>query len=328
MAIAMRMIDLYFVRPRRQDIQAQQNNKKSDNHVDTTKSKSSPLMWDSIQLNAELWSPLRKISSTHVSSYDATKPGLIPLRQLLKQVGLYLLISDLTIFLASRFTLQDLPSLSLIQYGLFLCLFGFIHFAVLLLYNLVAVTWSLATGHRVDPEEWILISKPLPYFAKTPAEFWALWHSLFRTIWVDLGFLPAQNFAKRHLGPDRLGPQLARVVRLSLPVMAVFTLSGILHGYVVLATWRENPWSQVVYFLIQGVVVILTKAIEQSAFGLILQKKYHQGTHLQRTLMKISGILLTWCLHIITAPFFLHPYLQNEIWLTVTKGSVLWNLFG
>ena len=151
---------------------------------------------------------------------------------------------------------------------------------------------------------------------------------MFRTIWVDLAFLPVQAFTKRHLGPARLGPRLAKAVQLSLPVLAVFILSGILHGYVVLTTWRESPWSQVVYFLIQGVAVILTKAIEQSPFGSWLQSRYHHGSRFQRAAITTAGIVLTWCLHIVSAPFFLHPYLENEIWLSVVNGSVLWHLFG
>ncbi|KAF8923243.1 hypothetical protein BGZ52_010071, partial [Haplosporangium bisporale] len=62
-----------------------------------------------------------------------------------------------------------------------------------------------------------------------------------------------------------------------LPVMAVFGLSGILHGYVVFAVWRESPWAQIMYFLLQGIAVVVSKAIEQSSFGSMIQLRYRQG---------------------------------------------------
>ncbi|KAG0040842.1 hypothetical protein BGZ82_007864 [Podila clonocystis] len=334
-AFGMRMFDLYFLRPRRvreaKKTTTTALQKKNDSvlskEATTQEEKLGPLMWTMAQLRAELWAPIRRVSSTHVP-YDSNKPGLIPVAALIKQVAGYILISDVTIYIASRFCLADLHNLSTVQYGLFMGLFGFIHFSVLLIYNFVAIGWSLATGESVDPEEWTMITKPLPYFAVTPSEFWGLWHTMFRAIWVDLGFLPVQRFAKEHLGPDRVGPGLAQAARLALPVMAVFGLSGLLHGYVVFTVWRESPWSQVMYFLLQGVAVVVSKAIEQSSFGSMIKQRYLQGSTVQRAAMRAVGIVLVWCLHIVTAPFFLHAFLENEVWLSVVKGSVLWRLFG
>ncbi|KAI9238114.1 MAG: hypothetical protein BYD32DRAFT_436022 [Podila humilis] len=326
-AFGMRMVDLFLLRPRDTTAMKKKNDSDlSQNETATSEGKRGPLMWTVAQLRTELWSPVRRVISTH--PYDSNKPGLIPAVNLIKQVAVYILVSDVCIFTASRFSLADLRNLSTIQYGLFLCLFGFIHFSVLLIYNFVAIGWSLATGKSVDPEEWTLISKPLPYFAATPSEFWGRWHSMFRTIWVDLGYLPAARFAKEHLGPDRVGPGVAKAARLGLPVMAVFGLSGILHGYVVFAVWRESPWAQIMYFLLQGIAVVVSKAIEQSSFGSMIQLRYRQGSTVQRAALRAVGIVLVGCLHIFTAPFFLHAFLENEIWLAVVKGSVLCRLFG
>ncbi|KAG0084665.1 hypothetical protein BGZ93_006803 [Podila epicladia] len=334
-AFGMRMFDLYFLRPRREAKKTttrtalkKKNDSELSNEIAAHEEKRSPLMWTMTQLRAELWAPIRRVPSTHIPPYDSNKSGLIPVTALIKQVVCYIIISDVTIFIVSRFSLADLRNLSTVQYGLFMCLFGFIHFSVLLLVNIVAIVWSLATGESVDPEEWTMITKPLPYLAVTPSEFWGLWHTMFRAIWVDLGFLPVQRFAKEHLGPDRVGTGLAKAARLALPVMAVFCLSGLLHGYVVFAVWRESPWSQVMYFLLQGVAVVISKAIEQSPFGSMITQKYVHGSTAQRAVLRAVGIVLVWCLHIATAPFFLHAFLENEVWLSVVKGSVLWRLFG
>lgn len=330
-AFGMRMVDLFFLRPRA-DTTATAMQKKNDSDLTqkettTSEEKRGSLMWTVAQLRTELWSPVRRVASSH-TPYDSNKPGLIPLMDLVKQFAVYILISDICIFTASRFSLADLRSMSTIQYGLFLSLFGFIHFSILLLYNFVAIVWSLATGESVDPEEWTMISKPLPYFAVTPSEFWGLWHSMFRTIWVDLGFLPVERFAKQHLRPDRVGSGVAKAARLGLPVMAVFGLSGLLHGYVVFAVWHESPLAQIMYFLLQGVAVVVSKAIERSSFGSAIQLRYREGSTIQRAALRAVGIVLVWCLHIFTAPFFLHAFLENEVWLTCVKGSVLWRLFG
>ncbi|KAF9319652.1 hypothetical protein BG003_008608 [Podila horticola] len=330
-AIGMRMFDLYFLRPRREatnTIALSALQKKNDSDLSkeaiAREEKRGRLMWTMTQLRTELWAPIRRISSP----YDSNKPGLIPVSVLIKQAAIYVLISDVTIYIASRFSLADLRDLPTVQYGLFLGLFGFIHFSVLLLFIFVAIGWSLTTGKSVDPEEWTMITKPLPYFAVAPSEFWGLWHTIFRAIWVDLGFLPVQRFAEKHLGPDRVGLRLAKAAKLALPVMAVFGLSGLLHGYVVFTVWRESPWSQVMYFMLQGVAVVVSKAIEQSSFGFMIKKRYRQGSTTQRTALRAVGIVLVWCLHIFTAPFFLHAFLENEVWLSVVKGSILCRLFG
>ncbi|KAG0335006.1 hypothetical protein BG004_000183, partial [Podila humilis] len=323
---SMRMFDLFFVRPARSHAATAQLKKKdgeeSKDHIKT--STNQPLVWNRIQLRAELWAPVRRVSSIHIPAYDPNKPGLIPVKRLIKRAILYILITDVVIFSASRFRVTDIRAMSTAPFCLFMCLFGFIHFSILLLVYLVAIGWSLATGQSIDPQEWTLLVKPMPYFAATPVEFWSRWHSTFRTTWVELGFLPVQSWTKEHLGPDRVGTNLAQLARLGLPVMAVFALSGLLHGGVVLAVWDESPWAQMAYFLTQGVAVVVTRATEMSSVGAMIRERYEHGSQAQRMAIRAKQILAApLLLTLLLLPLlYTCPYQLIHVALTVTSAGV------
>lgn len=219
--------------------------------------------------------------------------------------------------------------MDLIPYALTMVAVGiFIVAHILWICVTVALIYTVVTGRPVDSSEWQMLSNKLPCFALTPAELWVNWQTLFRYLWVDLGFLPMQRFCDKQLGPRRVGRRFALMAREVLPVLAVFALSAGLHAYTVYAVWREPVWSQLFYFMTQGVAVVLTKAVERSWFGIMIRQAYGKGTRPVRWGLQCLGLLMMALYHTITLPVFMEPYKRYEMWKEIKERSILWWIFG
>ncbi|KAF9960861.1 hypothetical protein BGZ72_005697 [Mortierella alpina] len=286
------------------------------------------LNWDKDRLIMEMWSPLRKFSANTGSGSSAPSSYMRWQDLILWSITSSAVI-DVQLYLFSHYTPADVDTFPTWQYAIFVFGAGtYITASILLVYVTAAMAYSIGTGKKIDTSEWTLLKSKLPCLALTPKEFWNNWHTLFRYLWVDLGFLPVQRACKRYLTPNRVGPRFARISREVFPVLAVFGLSGIMHGYIVYAVWRESVWSQVSYFMIQGVGVIVTTAVERSIIGNQVRRAYDVGGPVVRLCMKVVAILLMILYHAATSPFFVYPYQKNGLWLDMKKGSILWWLFG
>lgn len=336
-ATSTRLLDLYYVQPwtrvpsryylrsLRDTARSKKSddNKKKDTDIkvkDLQHYQNEPLMWDMHRFKIELWSPVRIVSFKEpIPNTDTRNKRLWTFSQLSGYCLVYSLLLDMVLFLLSKFSVADVQDLPLFQYGLFVASGGaFIVYFILSVFYTLASIWTYATGRRADPQEWTMLDHYLPCFAVSPADFWNNWQQLFRYIWVDLGFLPVQRWS-RHMTP---------IAQECLPLMSVFTLSGILHAYLVVAAWRESLWSQVVYFWIQGVAVILTKTLERSLPGRYLRHYYANGPVVVRWSLHVGGMMVTLAFHVMTVPLFMDPYLKNGIWLDVKERSVLWWMYG
>lgn len=347
-ATSTRFFDLYYVQPwtrvssryylrSLRDIASR--SKKSDGSMEKIKAvieskdencQQEPLMWDMHRFKIELWSPVRIVSFKEpIPNTDTRNKRLWTLSQLFGYCLVYSLILDMVLFQLSKFSVADVQNLTLFQYGLFVAGGGaFIVYFILSVFYTITSVWSYATGRLADPHEWTMLEHYLPCFAVSPADFWNNWQTLFRYIWVDLGHLPVQRWSRQNLTPERVGVPVARLAQECLPLMSVFTLSGILHAYTVVAIWREPVWSQIVYFWIQGVAVVLTKALERSLPGRNVRHYYANGPAIVGWSLHLVGMLATLAFHVLTIPFFMDPYLKNGMWLEVKERSVLWWMYG
>ncbi|KAF9906327.1 hypothetical protein BX616_000755 [Lobosporangium transversale] len=279
------------------------------------------LMWDMDRLKMELWFPFRRFSS-HPGGKWLRWQDLVPVS------FVYNLILDYDIYYISQYTSDGLDQLPILHYGLCMSAIGiFIMIHLLWIYVTVAMIYSMCTGRRLSTKEWSMLENRLPCFALTPVDFWRNWQTVFRYLWVDLGFLPVQRYCKQHLGPDRLGHAFAKVLRQALPALSVFALSAILRAYIVYAVWREPIWSQLLYFTLQGIAVVLTRTVEMTPVGAWIKDTYNKGGRSSRWIWTALGLSMMAFFHTLTLPFFVHPYKTHNIWLPLRQRSVLWWMF-
>ncbi|KAG9070611.1 hypothetical protein KI688_008149 [Linnemannia hyalina] len=282
-----------------------------------------PFHWDKDRFQGELWSPMRKQTGK-------TSPPTIGYswKDLLPSFLVYFTIFDSITYFMSFYTASEMLSSPTLEYGLMVfAVCSFVIFYIRTTVSLTAIVYSASTGSRADPREWTMLDTKLPLFAYSPTDFWINWQTLFRYIWVDLGFNPVQRWCRKHLGPERLGRRGSQLAREILPVYAVFFLSGAMHAYIVYALWREPIWSQVAYFMIQATGVVISKAIERSPVGRAIQRTYNGGSPMKQCVMRGGGILVMMVYHLVTAPFFIYPYQKQGMWLDIKQMSALVRTF-
>ncbi|KAG0040843.1 hypothetical protein BGZ82_007865 [Podila clonocystis] len=337
-ATATRFFDLYYVQPWTRvpsryylrSLRDASRSKKSDDSTEKYKAKTEfkdehyqqeSLTWDMHRFKIELWSPVRIVSFKEPApNTNARNKRMWTFSQLFGYCLVYSVILDIVLFQLSKFSVADVQNFLLFQHCLFVAGAGaFIVYFILSVFYTIASAWSYVTGQPADPHEWTMLGHYLPCFAVSPADFWNNWQTLFRYIWVDLGFLPVQRWSRGHLTPERVGVPMARLAQECLPLLSVFTLSGILHAYTVVAIWREPVWSQIVYFWIQGVAVILTKALERSLPGRYVRHYYANGPAIVGWSLHLIGMLATLAFHVLTVPFFMDPYLKGGMWLELKE---------
>ncbi|KAF8985528.1 hypothetical protein BGZ46_003817 [Entomortierella lignicola] len=330
-AVSTRMLDLYFVQPwtgipSRYCLQYVDEAARSKKELDNPSNVDTFLNWDMERFKLEMWAPLRKFSAK--KNLKMASAGL-RWQDLILVNLVYNFVLDFDIYYMSFYTAEDLESMALPQYGLCMIAVGvFIMMHILWIYVTIAMIYSMTTGRRIDTSEWTMLENRLPCFALTPSEFWINWQTLFRYLWVDLAFLPMQRMCKKYLRPELVGSGIANLANQALPVIAVFTLSGILHAYVVYSVWREPVWSQMFYFLTQAVAVVLSKFVERSALGIMIKEKYNKGGLLVRICLQGLGFFIMLCHHTLTLPFFMEPYKRHEMWLDLRPRSILWWIYG
>lgn len=280
--------------------------------------------WDSERLQQELWSPLRRQNGKKSPpSVGRTWIDLLP------PFLFYYTVFDSIIYFLSFYTPEEVMSAPTLEYGFIVSVVcSYVYNNLRATVFMQAVMYCAMTGNRADPQEWTMLDTKLPLFAYSPTEFWINWHTLFRYVWVDLGFNPVKRFCIKHLGPERLGRRGSQWAREILPVYAVFFLSGAMHGYIVYALWRQNGWSQMAYFMIQATGVVISKAIERSFIGKAIQRAYEGGSSTKQFVMKGVGVLLMLVSHMATAPFFVSAYEKQGMWLEVKGISFTLRIFG
>lgn len=92
-----------------------------------------------------------------------------------------------------------------------------------------------------------------PYFSKTMPEFWRRWHASLGTWFKDYVFYPfsiSDISLKLNKGArNKFGNEVGRIVAASMPILVVWSLTGIWHG----AEWKYVAWG-----LFHGTLIILS----------------------------------------------------------------------
>lgn len=92
-----------------------------------------------------------------------------------------------------------------------------------------------------------------PYFSKTMPEFWRRWHASLGSWFKDYVFYPF-SISKISLdlnknARNRFGNEVGRIVSASMPILVVWSLTGIWHG---------SEWKYVAWGLFHGMLIILS----------------------------------------------------------------------
>lgn len=92
-----------------------------------------------------------------------------------------------------------------------------------------------------------------PYFSKTMPEFWRRWHASLGTWFKDYVFYPFSisdiSLKLNKNARNKLGNEAGRIVAASMPILVVWSLTGIWHG----AEWKYVAWG-----LFHGMLIILS----------------------------------------------------------------------
>ncbi|MGO9115677.1 MAG: MBOAT family O-acyltransferase [Thermoguttaceae bacterium] len=108
-------------------------------------------------------------------------------------------------------------------------------FAVTIVVNTAASVWRLLGGTALDPMDH-------PAMARTPADFWRRWNRPAQQFFYEYAFLPTGGMRNSIRG-----------------TLCAFAVSGLVHEYVFgIATGYIHGW-QILYFMLQGVAVAMTK---------------------------------------------------------------------
>ncbi|KAG0228147.1 hypothetical protein BGW42_002354 [Actinomortierella wolfii] len=286
-------------------------------------------MWDKERLKTELWASVRKLPNVGQGNKDDSS---MPMTAILPCAMIYIVIGDIILLNITDASITDVDQLNpTIRRVVYACIGGAtIALMMLYFFYLVLFSWAALTRQRTfRPSEWTMTTHRFPLFATDPADFWSQWHTLFKYIWVDFAYFPLRRFAQIYLGESRTGSKfLSKALELILPILGVFCLSGIAHGFCVWATWRESPWSQWNYFMLQACAVIATKAFQQTPPGRRWCRYYHTCSEQQRKRIDLVGMTAMIGYHILTSPPFIEPYARHEVWLGHRARSILWHLFG
>ncbi|MBQ9983240.1 MAG: MBOAT family protein [Lachnospiraceae bacterium] len=92
-----------------------------------------------------------------------------------------------------------------------------------------------------------------PYFSKTMPEFWRRWHASLGSWFKDYVFYPFSisdiSLKLNKNARNKLGNEAGRIIAASMPILVVWSLTGIWHG----AEWKYVAWG-----LFHGMLIILS----------------------------------------------------------------------
>jgi hypothetical protein len=129
-----------------------------------------------------------------------------------------------------------------------------------------------------------------PYLSESPRELWSIrWHQMFHEIFVELGYKPACYLLSSF--PDKLQKLFG--------VLASFTISGILHEYILYSSSRYFTLEQFTYFLFNAIILIIWESF--MTFKLDKDQKF-----------RIRNSLFMTALVFFTLPWFIEPYVRCE----------------
>ncbi|CAG8518551.1 9798_t:CDS:1 [Paraglomus brasilianum] len=269
-------------------------------------------------LKAELWQPIRYRSTEKQKSENGenhqsngtNENMIVSSFTLLPSAFLLLFLSDCINYLFHQFTAHKILSLSSIE--LFIMnLIGGIYICTILegTSRLGAFAWTLINNRGViDKSVW----KPLfrhPYLSTSLSDLWSVrWHQTFRVLWMSLAYVPLRQLIRQKLRPwltknnNSKTSTVADMMELAIPAIGVFAISGLIHEYIVWATFYPQwiPGQMMVFFVSQAIGVIIEKIYQRLTPGL--------------SLPVWMGRLWILLFLYFTSPYFFEPFYKAEAW--------------
>ncbi|CAI2171777.1 4879_t:CDS:1 [Funneliformis geosporum] len=145
---------------------------------------------------------------------------------------------------------------------------------------------------------FLFYSNPIynhPYLSQSPKDLWHnRWHQLFRIFFVELGYKPTCHILS--FAPIKL--------QRFFSILAAFTVSGILHEYILYCSNRYFTLEQLSYFWFNAIVLII--------WELSINSKEEKTKGQEYLLKKIRNSLFMNIFAIFTIPWFIEPYIRCE----------------
>ncbi|KAL1918006.1 uncharacterized protein VTP21DRAFT_3272 [Calcarisporiella thermophila] len=164
----------------------------------------------------------------------------------------------------------------------------------------------LFNGGKIDTKQFPILFRA-PWLATSLGEFWgARWHQCFRMGYLGLGWNPVRHWMRTHVTQRFPKSRVAKSLETILPVLAVFTLSGLHHEYISLARPEvHTPFLVFYFFLFQGVAIILEHIF----------KSFIIPSHWRRSpVASIGGWVWTMGIIFGSLPWFIDWYARTELW--------------
>jgi hypothetical protein len=112
----------------------------------------------------------------------------------------------------------------------------------------------------------------------------------YRYTWMELIFKPVSTFIRHHW------PKAPNCLIQSISSICIFVFSGIMHEYFVYVTFRTLSGDQLIFFVLQGLAVIVE----------YLLKHILRRIHVPKTI----GFIITFVFNGLTAGYFIQPWLS------------------
>jgi len=153
----------------------------------------------------------------------------------------------------------------------------------------------------------LLYSNPIfnhPYLSKSPKDLWSnRWHQILNAFFVEIGYKPTCYLLS--FTPIK--------IQKFFGILAAFTISGILHEYILYTSNKYFTLEQLTYFLFHAIVMIIWEVIMDSEEKKTKEMKVDQ----KHFLKEIRNILFMTIFVVFTLPWFIEPYIRCEHYNTL-----------
>ena len=136
-----------------------------------------------------------------------------------------------------------------------------------------------------------------PYFSTSPRDLWSFrWQLILKESFTELAYLPAHN----------LFINKSRDFRNAIGILAAFTMSAILHEYLIIVILNKCSGEHFFFFVLHGIILLIWEGITGSA----------KRTDVEKSVSKaILKCIIMMIIVLFTLPAFVEPYVRHPYWV-------------
>ncbi|KAF0528062.1 toxin biosynthesis protein [Gigaspora margarita] len=154
----------------------------------------------------------------------------------------------------------------------------------------------------------------LPFMSTTPRDHWSKrWQIAFREIFLGLGYVPTKNLFGKH---KKIGKVFG--------TLSAFFISGLLHEHFIYCMWGTRPGEQMSFFLFHGILLIVWEFIE----GLLVGNRMNMHEVKDSWGIWLFKLVLFNTFGIFSIPFFMEPYLRENVFVCMVQVGLFHNKIG